>query len=107
MPVIRGCRRPQGLLPLLVALLGRADLELLVLATTFLRKLSIYAENKQRMAEAGLVARLAALMPAGKHGAVGRTVGNWVFEHVGSPRWVLGRLQCGHGALAPQAADQA
>lgn len=60
----------QGLLSHLAALLDRANLELLVLATTFLRKLSIYGENKQRMAEAGLVRRLAALVPGG-----GRRVG--------------------------------
>lgn len=43
-----------------------------MLVTTFLRKLSIYGENKQRMAEAGLVARLVPLVEAGKaHGSCG------------------------------------
>ncbi len=61
----------QNLLSYLVALLSRANLELLVLATTFLRKLSIYAENKQKMAEAGLVQKLAVLLHAGEGGRWG------------------------------------
>ncbi len=58
----------QNLLSYLVVMLSRANVELLVLVTTFLRKLSIYEENKQRMEEAGLIQRLAVLVPMGEAG---------------------------------------
>lgn len=53
----------QGLLSLLVALLDRGAPRLLVLATTFLRKLSVYGENCAALRESGAVGQLAALVP--------------------------------------------
>lgn len=38
-------------------------MELLILSVTFLKKLSIYKENKDKMLECGLVARLAHFVP--------------------------------------------
>jgi len=67
----------QNLLSYLVVMLSRANVELLVLVTTFLRKLSIYEENKQRMEEAGLIQRLAVLVPVGETG--------WGMEGTGLP----------------------
>ncbi|GAB4815647.1 hypothetical protein N2152v2_002693 [Parachlorella kessleri] len=60
----------KNLLSYLVVMLSRANVELLVLVTTFLRKLSIYEENKQRMEEAGLIQRLAVLVPMESQGTV-------------------------------------
>ncbi len=48
---------------LLVALLDRGAPRLLVLATTFLRKLSVYGKNCAALRECGAVAQLAALVP--------------------------------------------
>ncbi|EFN51738.1 hypothetical protein CHLNCDRAFT_139946 [Chlorella variabilis] len=53
----------KGLLSLLVALLDRGAPRLLVLATTFLRKLSVYGENCAALRESGAVGQLAALVP--------------------------------------------
>mmetsp|Transcript_18523 Transcript_18523/g.35810 ORF Transcript_18523/g.35810 Transcript_18523/m.35810 type:complete len:776 (-) Transcript_18523:393-2720(-) len=47
----------------LVKVLDRRNVELLILATTFLKKLSIYKENKDKMHECKLVDRLAAYVP--------------------------------------------
>ncbi len=49
---------------LLVAVLGRSNVELLALAATFLRRLSVYAGNKAAMAAAGAVPALLRLLPA-------------------------------------------
>jgi hypothetical protein len=43
--------------------LERRNVELLILSVTFLKKLSIYRENKDKMHECGLVARLAHFVP--------------------------------------------
>ena len=48
----------------LVKLLERTSLELLSVAIGFLRRLSIYEENKARMAECGLLPRLLRLLPS-------------------------------------------
>ena len=40
----------QKLVPCLVRMLGRTNLELLILVVTFLRKLSVFAESKNQMA---------------------------------------------------------
>ena len=40
----------QKLVPCLVRMLGRTNLELLILVVTFLRKLSVFAESKDQMA---------------------------------------------------------
>ena len=43
--------------------LERRNVELLILSVTFLKKLSVYKENKDKMHECGLVARLAHFVP--------------------------------------------
>mmetsp|Transcript_6170 Transcript_6170/g.13429 ORF Transcript_6170/g.13429 Transcript_6170/m.13429 type:complete len:806 (-) Transcript_6170:755-3172(-) len=47
----------------LVKMLDRSNVELLILATTFLKKLSIYKENKEKMAECKIVDKLAKFVP--------------------------------------------
>lgn len=54
----------KGLLAQLATLLDRSSPNLLVLLTTFLRKLSVYAEAKRAMLDAGVVHRLVALVPS-------------------------------------------
>ncbi len=46
----------------LVKMLDRTNIELLILSTAFLKKLSIYQENKDQMAACDVVARLLKLM---------------------------------------------
>jgi hypothetical protein len=53
----------QGLLTLLVALLSRGSVRLLVLVTTFLRKLSAAADNRAELRELEVIGQLAALLP--------------------------------------------
>ncbi len=43
------CVSPQNIVVYLVKMLDRSNVELLILATTFLKKLSIYTENKVRV----------------------------------------------------------
>jgi len=57
------CRR--DVVGLLLGLLSRAHRELLLLAATFLRKLSLIEENKDAMAEQDVVARIARWVPSG------------------------------------------
>lgn len=52
----------QGIVVYLVKMLDRTNIELLILATAFLKKLSIYQENKDQMAACDVVARLVKLM---------------------------------------------
>ena len=52
----------QGIVVYLVKMLGRTNLELLILATIFLKKLSIYQENKDQMAACDALPHLARLM---------------------------------------------
>jgi len=47
----------------LVKMLDRSNVELLILAITFLKKLSIYKENKEKMAECKIVDKLAKFVP--------------------------------------------
>lgn len=47
----------------LVKMLDRSNVELLILGTTFLKKLSIYKENKEKMAECHIVDKLAKFVP--------------------------------------------
>ena len=54
----------QGIVVYLVKMLDRSNIELLILCTVFLKKLSIYQENKDQMAACGLVPRLVRLMAA-------------------------------------------
>lgn len=53
----------QGLPSLLVVVLDRGSPQLLQLATTFLRRLSLYAENCRLLRESEAVAQLASLVP--------------------------------------------
>lgn len=46
----------------LVKMLDRTNIELLILSTAFLKKLSIYQESKDQMAACDVVARLVRLM---------------------------------------------
>ena len=52
----------QGIVVYLVKMLDRTNIELLILATAFLKKLSIYQENKDQMAACDVVSRLVKLM---------------------------------------------
>lgn len=52
----------QGIVVYLVKMLDRTNIELLILATAFLKKLSIYQENKDQMAACDVVSRLVGLM---------------------------------------------
>eukprot|EP00232_Nephroselmis_pyriformis_P016886 CAMPEP_0182884136 /NCGR_PEP_ID=MMETSP0034_2-20130328/18803_1 /TAXON_ID=156128 /ORGANISM="Nephroselmis pyriformis, Strain CCMP717" /LENGTH=702 /DNA_ID=CAMNT_0025017309 /DNA_START=48 /DNA_END=2152 /DNA_ORIENTATION=+ len=47
----------------LVKMLERNNVELLILCVTFLKKLSIYKENKEKMSECGIVDKLAQFVP--------------------------------------------
>ncbi|KAJ9509067.1 hypothetical protein QJQ45_001546 [Haematococcus lacustris] len=47
----------------LVKMLDRSNVELLILATTFLKKLSIYKENKEKMVECRIIDKLAKFVP--------------------------------------------
>lgn len=52
----------QGIVVYLVKMLGRSNPELLILATVFMKKLSIYQENKDQMAASDAVPQLARLL---------------------------------------------
>ncbi len=52
----------QGTVVYLVKMLDRTNIELLILSTAFLKKLSIYQENKDQMAACDVVPRLVMLM---------------------------------------------
>jgi DUF1009 family protein len=52
----------QGTVVYLVKMLDRTNIELLILSTAFLKKLSIYQENKDQMAACDVVPRLVTLM---------------------------------------------
>lgn len=66
----------QGLVPLLVTLLDRGSPQLLTLAATFLRKLSLFADNSRALREAEVVGQLAALVAAVAPGAAGGGAGD-------------------------------
>ncbi|XP_023931109.1 kinesin-associated protein 3-like [Lingula anatina] len=55
--------RNKGIVIMLVKCLERDNFELLILVVSFLKKLSIFVENKNEMAEAGIVERLSRLVP--------------------------------------------
>uniref|UniRef100_A0A3Q3K3R5 Kinesin-associated protein 3b n=1 Tax=Monopterus albus TaxID=43700 RepID=A0A3Q3K3R5_MONAL len=55
--------RPKNIVHMLVKLLDREDEELLLVVVSFLKKLSIFLENKNDMAEAFAVEKLAQLVP--------------------------------------------
>ncbi|XP_043984332.1 kinesin-associated protein 3a isoform X2 [Gambusia affinis] len=55
--------RNKNIVQMLVKLLERDDQELLLVAVSFLKKLSIFLENKNDMAEAAAVEKLARLVP--------------------------------------------
>ena len=68
-PSIHGCDHHialithlQGIVVYLVKMLERTNTELLILSTIFLKKLSIYQENKDQMAACEVVPRLIKLM---------------------------------------------
>lgn len=52
----------QGTVVYLVKMLDRTNIELLILSTAFLKKLSIYQENKDQMAACDVIPRLVTLM---------------------------------------------
>ncbi len=52
----------QGTVVYLVKMLDCTNIELLILSTAFLKKLSIYQENKDQMAACDVVPRLVTLM---------------------------------------------
>ena len=53
----------KGLIQHLLALLDRDNTELLILAVSFLKKMSIFRENKSEMAEGNVVRKLYRLIP--------------------------------------------
>ncbi|GAQ89168.1 Kinesin associated protein KAP [Klebsormidium nitens] len=55
----------------LVKMLERRSVDLLILAVVFLKKLSIFRENKDDMREAGIADKLAALVPCKNEGLLG------------------------------------
>ncbi|CAG5115680.1 unnamed protein product, partial [Candidula unifasciata] len=55
--------RNKGVVRLLVSTLDRNNFELLILVVSFLKKLSIYIENKNEMVELNIVEKLAKLIP--------------------------------------------
>ncbi|KAL3149688.1 Adenylyl-sulfate kinase (APS kinase) [Trebouxia sp. C0009 RCD-2024] len=61
-PDIERKMQKKGIVVYLVKMLDRTNVELLILATAFLKKLSIYQENKDQMAACDVVSRLVSLM---------------------------------------------
>ncbi|XP_078687580.1 kinesin-associated protein 3-like isoform X3 [Branchiostoma floridae x Branchiostoma belcheri] len=55
--------RNKSIIPVLIRTLDRDNFELLILVVSFLKKLSIYVENKNDMAEQEVVEKLARLIP--------------------------------------------
>lgn len=53
----------QNIVVYLVKMLERSNVELLILCITFLKKLSIYQENKEKMAECNMIASLVKFVP--------------------------------------------
>ena len=53
----------KGLVKHLLALLERENTELLILAVSFLKKMSIFRENKDQMAEGNIVKKLVRIIP--------------------------------------------
>jgi hypothetical protein len=51
------------IVPMLVSLLERDNIELLILVVSFLKKLSIFVENKDAMAKLGVVEKMARIVP--------------------------------------------
>eukprot|EP00899_Mesostigma_viride_P023928 jgi/Mesvir1/471/Mv11346-RA.1 len=55
--------KKKNIVVFLVSMLDRRSVELLILVCTFLKKLSIYGENKEKMAECHVVKKLCRLVP--------------------------------------------
>ena len=53
----------KGLVKHLMALLERDNTELLILVVSFLKKMSIFRENKDQMAEGNIVKKLVRIIP--------------------------------------------
>ena len=53
----------KGLVKHLLALLERDNTELLILVVSFLKKLSIFRENKEEMADGSVVKKLSRMIP--------------------------------------------
>lgn len=51
------------IVPMLISLLDRDNIELLILVVSFLKKLSIFVENKDAMARLGVVEKMARIVP--------------------------------------------
>ena len=51
------------IVPMLVSLLDRDNIELLILVVSFLKKLSVFVENKDAMAKLGVVEKMARIVP--------------------------------------------
>lgn len=51
------------IVPLLISLLDRNNPELLILVVSFLKKLSIFQENKTEMADSNIIEKISALIP--------------------------------------------
>lgn len=62
-PAVEKKMKKKNIVVYLVKMLDRHNVELLILAVTFLKKLSIYKENKEKMAECLVVEKLAKFVP--------------------------------------------
>ena len=60
----------KDLIPFLIEMLSRRSADLLILSVTFLKKLSIFAENKNIMQECGIVAKLSSFLPCSSQALV-------------------------------------
>ena len=54
----------KGLIPHLLALLERDNVDLLILVVSFLKKMSIFKESKDQMAEGGVIKKLVRSFPS-------------------------------------------
>uniref|UniRef100_A0A3P9N3R7 Kinesin-associated protein 3a n=1 Tax=Poecilia reticulata TaxID=8081 RepID=A0A3P9N3R7_POERE len=103
--------RNKNIVQMLVTLLERDDQELLLVAVCFLKKLSIFLENKNDMAEAAAVEKLARLLPCAHRelqSATCRLLLNLSFDAALRGQMVqaglLPRLSCLLGERSPQLA---
>lgn len=60
----------KDLIQFLIEMLSRRGADLLILSVTFLKKLSIFAENKDIMQECGIVSKLSAFLPCSSQALV-------------------------------------
>jgi len=87
-----------GIVPMLTAMLGRQNADLLILVVAFLKKLSIFQENADEMAKARLGDKLIAFVP-NKHEQLLEQVLHLLFNLSFHPKC---RAQLGKAGLTPK-----